>query len=135
MKASNLKRFADRLERNLGTRFNDYEFLHAWSCEAPDVFWAQIWQFTEIRASRQWDAVLSDADQFPGARWFEGARLNFAENLLRHRSDKLALIARLENGARKSLTYNELFDQVSECAAGLRQLGVVSGDRSPWHAT
>ena len=129
IKASNLNRFAERLERELGTRFNDYESLHAWSCEAPDVFWAQIWQFTEIRSSRQWDAVLIDADQFPGARWFEGARLNFAENLLRHRSDRLALIARLENGARKSLTYNELFDQVSECAAGLRQLGVVSGDR------
>ena len=129
IKASNLKRFAESLERDVGTRFDDYESLHAWSCEAPDIFWAQIWQFTEIRSSRQWDAVLSDADQFPGARWFEGARLNFAENLLRHRSDRLALIARLENGARKSLTYNELFDQVSECAAGLRQLGVVSGDR------
>ena len=129
IKASNLKRFAEGLEHELGKRFDDYESLHAWSCEAPEFFWAQIWRFTEIRASRQYDEVLSNGHQFPGARWFEGARLNFAENLLRHRSDRLALIARLENGARKSLTYNELFDQVSECAAGLRQLGVVSGDR------
>ena len=129
IKASNLKRFAESLERELGKRFDDYESLHAWSCEAPEIFWAQIWRFTEIRASRQWDAVLSDADQFPGARWFEGARLNFAENLLRHRSDKPALIARLENGARKTLTYDELYQRVSECAAGLRKLGVVRGDR------
>ena len=127
--ASNLKRFTETLERELGRRFDDYESLQAWSCEQPDRFWAQIWRFTEIRASRQCDQVLSDAEQFPGARWFEGARLNFAENLLRHRSDELALISRLEHGARKSLTYNELYQKVSECAAGLRQLGVVSGDR------
>ena len=127
--ASNLKRFTETLERELGRRFDDYESLQAWSCEQPDRFWAQIWRFTEIRASRQCDQVLSDAEQFPGARWFEGARLNFAENLLRHRSDELALISRLEHGARKTLTYNELYQKVSECAAGLRQLGVVSGDR------
>ena len=73
--------------------------------------------------------MLSDGAQFPGAVWFEGARLNYAENLLRNRSDKVALISRLENGSRKTLSYHQLYQQVSECAAGLRQLGVVSGDR------
>ena len=73
--------------------------------------------------------MLSDGEKFPGAVWFEGARLNYAENLLRNRSDKVALISRLENGSRKTLSYHQLYQQVSECAAGLRQLGVVSGDR------
>ena len=97
--------------------------------EQPNLFWEHIWQFTDIRASQGWDSLLRDGEQFPGAVWFEGARLNYAENLLRNRSDKVALISRLENGSRKTLSYHQLYQQVSECAAGLRQLGVVSGDR------
>ena len=127
--ASNLKRFDEYLEHKLGVTFDDYQQLHQWSVEQPNLFWQHIWQFTGIRASQSWDSVLSDGAQFPGAVWFEGARLNYAENLLRNRSDKVALISRLENGSRKTLSYHQLYQQVSECAAGLRQLGVVSGDR------
>ena len=127
--ASNLKRFGEYLEHKLGVTFDDYQQLHQWSVEQPNLFWQHIWQFTDIRASQSWDSVLSDGAQFPGAVWFEGARLNYAENLLRNRSDKVALISRLENGSRKTLSYHQLYQQVSECAAGLRQLGVVSGDR------
>ena len=127
--ASNLKRFGEHLEHKLDVTFDDYQQLHQWSVEQPNLFWQHIWQFTDIRASQSWDSVLSDGAQFPGAVWFEGARLNYAENLLRNRSDKVALISRLENGSRKTLSYHQLYQQVSECAAGLRQLGVVSGDR------
>ena len=127
--ASNLKRFDEYLEHKLGVTFDNYQQLHQWSVEQPNLFWQHIWQFTDIRASQSWDSVLSDGAQFPGAVWFEGARLNYAENLLRNRSDKVALISRLENGSRKTLSYHQLYQQVSECAAGLRQLGVVSGDR------
>ena len=77
IKASNLKRFAESLERELGKRFDDYESLHAWSCEAPEFFWAQIWQFTEIRASRQWDAVLSDAAPVSGRTVVRGRAPEF----------------------------------------------------------
>ena len=127
--ASNLKRFGEHLEHKLGVTFDDYQQLHQWSVEQPNLFWQHIWQFMGISASQSWDSVLSDGEQFPGAVWFEGARLNYAENLLRNRSDKVALISRLENGSRKTLSYHQLYQQVSECAAGLRQLGVVSGDR------
>ena len=127
--ASNLKRFGEYLEHKLGVMFDDYQQLHQWSVEHPNLFWEHIWRFTDIRASQAWDSVLSDGQQFPGAVWFEGARLNYAENLLRNRSDKVALISRLENGSRKTLSYNQLYVDVAECAAGLRDLGVVSGDR------
>ena len=134
IRASNLNRFTRHLERELGITFADYQQLHQWSVDQPEQFWSQVWRFADIRASRDCDQVLSDGDQFPGgawlgAIWFEGARLNYAENLLRNRSDKVALISRLENGSRKTLTYTELYQQVAECAAGLRQLGVISGDR------
>ena len=129
IEGSNLNRFGEHLEQKLGVTFDNYQQLHDWSVEQPNLFWEHIWHFTGIRASQAWDSVLSDGQQFPGAVWFEGARLNYAENLLRNRSEKVAIISRLENGSRKTLSYHQLYQQVSECAAGLRDLGVVSGDR------
>jgi acetoacetyl-CoA synthetase len=126
---SNMLRFTHQLTSELGLVFSDYDELHQWSIEHPELFWQQVWTFTNIRASKTADSILSDADQFLGATWFSGARLNFAENLLRNRTDKTALIARLENGQRKTLSYAELYQQVTDCAASLRNLGVVSGDR------
>jgi acetoacetyl-CoA synthetase len=121
--------FSQQLERELGLAFKDYQQLHQWSVDQPAEFWQQIWQFSDIRASRPADQVLTDGDQFPGAKWFSGARLNYAENALRNRSDKTALISRLENGSRKTLSYAELYQQVAKCAAALRQSGVTTGDR------
>ena len=75
------------------------------------------------------DQVLTDGDQFPGAKWFKGARLNYAENALRNRSDKIALISRLENGSRTTLSYAELYQQVAECAAACDSPAWSTGDR------
>ena len=127
--ASNMLRFSRQLEDNLGLVFEDYQQLHQWSVDRPQQFWEQLWQFCDIKASIQPLEVLAQADQFPGAKWFSGARLNFAENLLRNRSDKIALVSRLENGTRKTLSYAELYQQVSLCAAALRKAGVTAGDR------
>ncbi|MFQ3223077.1 MAG: acetoacetyl-CoA synthetase, partial [Porticoccaceae bacterium] len=129
IESSNMQRFTAQLKTHLQLDFANYEELHQWSVDSPELFWAQVWDFTEIQSSRRWDTVLADADQFPGAQWFSGAALNFAENLLRNRSDKTALISRLENGTRTTTSYRELYQQVAECAAALRNLGVVSGDR------
>jgi acetoacetyl-CoA synthetase len=122
-------RFQQQLKSQLNLCFADYEELHQWSVDKPEEFWAQLWQYSDIRASAPYSAVLSDSEKFPGAKWFEGSRLNFAENLLRNRSDKTALIARLENGARKTMSYGELYQQVAQLAAALRSAGVVKGDR------
>src|SRR5690606_12620317 len=76
-----------------------------------------------------WDKVLVNGDKMPGAQWFTGARLNFAENLLRYRDDRAALIFRGENGSREQYTYAELYRAVVRLAAALRASGVTKGDR------
>ena len=129
IECSHMLRFQQQLKSQLNLSFADYEELHQWSVDKPEEFWAQLWQYSDIRASVPYSAVLSDSEKFPGAKWFEGSRLNFADNLLRNRSDKTALIARLENGARKTMSYGELYQQVAQLAAALRSAGVVKGDR------
>jgi acetoacetyl-CoA synthetase len=126
---SNMERFQRAVAQQTGLPISDYERLYQWSVDHPEAFWASLWQHTELRASKPFDRVLNNAAQFPGASWFEGARLNFAENLLRVRSNKVALISRLENGQRSSITYLELYQQVAQCAAAMRAMGVVCGDR------
>ena len=126
---SNMERFQRAVAQQTGLPISDYESLYQWSVGHPEAFWASLWQHTELRASKPFDRVLNNAAQFPGASWFEGARLNFAENLLRVRNNKVALISRLENGQRSSITYLELYQQVAQCAAAMRAMGVVCGDR------
>jgi len=126
---SNLTAFTRFLEAETGLTFADYDALHHWSVTAPAEFWEAIWRFTGVIHSQPWAQVLEHPERFPGARWFTGARLNFAENLLRRRDDGIALIGRLENGARRTLTHAELYASVARVAAGLRARGVAPGDR------
>ena len=126
---SHMRRFQQQLESNLNLSFGDYEQLHRWSIDSQEQFWEQLWHYTDIRSSQPYTSVLKHGDRFPGAQWFEGAKLNFAENLLRNRSDKTAIVARLENGARRTLSYRELYTQVAQLAAALRSAGVAAGDR------
>ncbi|MCA0895048.1 acetoacetate--CoA ligase [Microbulbifer agarilyticus] len=106
----------------------DYHALHQWSVDNREAFWNQLWDFGEVIASERGDRVLGK-DIMPGAEWFPDARLNFAENLLRFRDDKAALVERLENGRRRGLSYGELFAEVEKLAAALANAGVGKGDR------
>jgi acetoacetyl-CoA synthetase len=73
--------------------------------------------------------VIQDKDKMPGAKFFVGSRLNFAENLLRFRDDRTALVFRGEDSVRRTLTYNQLYNEVTQTAAALKAMGVVAGDR------
>ncbi|GAB2528698.1 acetoacetate--CoA ligase [Microbulbifer agarilyticus] len=106
----------------------DYHALHQWSVDNREAFWNQLWDFGEVIASERGERVLGK-DTMPGAEWFPDARLNFAENLLRFRDDKAALVERLENGRRRELSYGELFAEVEKLAAALANAGVGKGDR------
>jgi acetoacetyl-CoA synthetase len=106
-----------------------YFSLHDWAVANPEAFWSAVWDFCGVVASEKGDEVLADGDQFPGARWFPQARLNFAENLLRCREDRPALVSLLENGDRRVLSYAGLYHKVAQLAAALRAHGVVAGDR------
>jgi acetoacetyl-CoA synthetase len=127
--AANMTAFADVVAARHGEELRDYGKLRAWSVEHAADFWAELWRFAGVRASRPWHRVLVDGDRMPGARWFVGAELNFAENLLRHRDDHLAMIAWSEDGRRRTLSYAELYRRVAQLAAALKADGVGPGDR------
>ncbi len=126
---ANLTAFRRFLKEEGVASLADFEALRAWSVEEPEAFWSAFWRFAGLEASRPWDRVLTDAGKMPGAKWFEGARLNFAENMLRRRDDHPAIIAWTEDRRRRSLTYNELYLAVAKLAAALRADGVGVGDR------
>jgi acetoacetyl-CoA synthetase len=122
-----MRRFIDVNRKRL--RGDDYGALYEWSIESPAEFWAAVWSFCDIRASRPYDSVLRDAARMPGAKWFEGAQLNFAANLLEHEASGTALVFGNERGERLALGWDELRAQVASVAARLRALGVGEGDR------
>jgi len=127
--ASQLARFIDCLAARRDLHFADYFALHRWSIEQSDAFWFELAHFADVRADWANAPVLRDGERMPGAEWFPGATLNFAENLLHWRDDHLALIAYDERGTRRTLSYRQLAAEVARVAAGLRDAGVVSGDR------
>ncbi len=129
IKDSNMYRFMQLVNHNHGTAFTDYDGLYQWSVDNIAAFWAEMWRFADIKASKDYQAVIDDPTRMPGAHWFIGSRLNFAENLLRYRDNKTALIFRGENTVRRSLTYKELFAATAKVATSLRQAGVAAGDR------
>jgi acetoacetyl-CoA synthetase len=113
-----------------GSNMADYSDLYRWSIDKPGQFWAELARFADVRASWVKDGpVIVNAEQMPGARFFPGARLNFAENLLRYRDVSPALVFRNERGTRRELSYRQLYDEVARVADGLKAAGVGSGDR------
>src|SRR5207245_9850059 len=86
--------------------------------------------YVEIISSKKFDTVVDDHGRFPEAKWFSGARLNFAENLLRIRDERIALVSRSEGRERSSLSYSDLYRKVGLVANGLRETGVRDGDRA-----
>ncbi|AXI61823.1 acetoacetate--CoA ligase [Pseudomonas kribbensis] len=108
---------------------DDYPALHKWSIDQREAFWQAIVDFFGISFHTQPDAVLREGLKMPGAEWFPGATLNFAEHLLSRRDDAIAVIAIGENGQRELLTWAELAQQVAGFQASLQAAGVVVGDR------
>ncbi len=129
VKNANMTRFIEFVNRRYRKGFKSYEDLYQWSVESIPDFWAAMWDFAEIKASKGYDRVVDDLNKFPGAKWFVGAKLNFAENLLRYRDDRLAFIFRGETQKSSKMTYKELYSTVARLAKSLRETGVVPGDR------
>ncbi len=126
---SNIYRFMQFINEKYGTDFKEYMPLHKWSVENIPEFWASFWDFADIKYSKSYDSVIDDIKKMPGAKWFEGARLNFAENLLRFRDDHTAYIFKGENQKTAKMTYAELYDTVARLAKSLRNMGISPGDR------
>src|SRR4051812_25362906 len=125
----------ERKERATMTRFmreqghDDYHSLWQWSVDDLEGFWQAIWDFFGVQASAEPERVLGSREM-PGAEWFPGARLNYAEHIFRGKDDDgLALMHQSELRELGEVTWRELRDSVARCAAGLRALGVERGDR------
>ncbi len=126
---SRLTAFQAYLHQNYGLQFSDFSSLQQWSTSDTATFWKCVWDFFGVIASQQPKTILEHADKFPGAKWFSGARFNYAENLLQRKDDGIALIGRLETGARREVSHAELYEAVTGLASSLRKLGVGVGDR------
>ena len=109
--------------------FTEYPSLYQWSIENIPDFWAAMWEFAGIKASKPYGQIIDDLGKMPGAKWFSGTRLNFAENLLRYRDNQTALIFKGEDQVAARMTYAELYDEVARVAISLRAAGVKSADR------
>ncbi len=126
---TNIYRFMQFINKRTGSRFSDFSQLYQWSIDNIPDFWATMWDFAEIKASKPYDRVIDDITRMPGAQWFEGARLNFAENLLRYRDDQVAIIFKGEGQTATRLTYAQLYREVAAVARALKDAGVCVGDR------
>ena len=126
---ANLSQFMSEVNCDLVLDIKNYNQLYQWSIDQPEQFWPAVWRFCEVRSSQPWSTVLTDGEKMPGAKWFTGARLNFAENLLRRRDDKTALIFWGEDQIKRQLSYRQLYRQVAQLAAAMRAHGITVGDR------
>ena len=126
---TNMYSFMQTVNEKFNKSFSDYDSLYEWSVENLEDFWKTSWDFLGIKASKEYDKVVENPDKMPGAKFFTGSYLNFAENLLRYRNDNKALIFRGEDSVRREFTYNELYAEVAKLASSLRKLGLKPGDR------
>ena len=111
-----------------GPRIADYDALYRWSIEHPGDFWEALWEFAAVAGDRGDGPALEHGERMPGARWFPGAKLNFAENLLRGPDAEPAIVFRNERGDRRELGWQALRSEVARVAAGLARDGVGPGD-------
>lgn len=125
---ANVSGFMNWLRETRDLDFTTYHDVWNWSVTDLNGFWAAVWDFFKIRSSSDYEAVLP-AKKMPGANWFPGAELNYAEHALSRRDDHVAITFESELSPRTDITYAELHEQVASFAAGLRAMGVKKDDR------
>ena len=123
-------RYLTWLEHERGLVFADYDALQRWSVTDLPAFWSSVWDFFEVKAHAPYSTVLA-SDEMPGATWFPGARLNFAEHLVGEEADggRTAIVSRSQTRGPVDLTFSEFREQVARARTGLARLGVGPGDR------
>jgi len=125
---SNMMRFMTSLQKQY-PEIKNYQDLYQWSINNSENFWKSIWEFCDVKYKKPYDKVIVDSDKLPGAKWFVGSKINFAENLLKADDDQLAIIGRSERPLRSTLTFKQLRNKVARMSHALIESGVKPGDR------
>ena len=125
---ANITAFLSYLQQHHHLTFDDYNALHLWSVQNSEDFWFSIAQFFQMKFHKPFTKVRQLGKQFYHTQWFPGSTLNYAEHLLRHKGSDIALITYAERHPRKTLSFDELRDQVAACQAGLIKAGIKPGD-------
>ena len=129
IRQTHMYRFMQIINGRYSQKLDDYPALYRWSVDHIPEFWAAMWEFADVVHSAPYREVVDDLTKMPGARWFTGARLNFAENLLRYRDERTALTFKSEGQSSIRMTYAQLYDEVARMAKSLRAMGIKPGDR------
>ncbi len=129
VRGANLTHFISLVNQKYDSKVQSYVDLYRWSIEKVPEFWSAIWDYAGMVSSRRFEKVVDDLTKFPGATWFPGARLNFAQNLLRFRDERTAFVTRSEKGLTPRLAYSDVYRRVGRLAGWLRERGVLPGDR------
>ena len=124
-----MTRFRHAVNDRYDLTLANYDELYQWSIDRADHFWSEMWRFGRIISHSSYTQVVDDLQKMPGARWFQGATLNYAENLLRYRDDRPAIHFRGEDRVQCSLSYAELYALVARTAEAMKSHGLKRGDR------
>ena len=125
---ANITAFSRQAEAQWNISCPDYQSLYQWSIDQPEQFWQSLWTFSDVIAETRGDVVLEHGKLMPGANWFPQARLNYAENLLRHNNNDTAIVFWGEDKITRSVSWAELNAQVSRLAQALKAVGITQGD-------
>ncbi len=126
---SQMTRFTEFVNNHHQLSLQNYDELHNWSVNNIADFWQTFWEFSKIIHTGEFVSAVDDESKMPGAKWFSGVKLNFAENLLRYRDDKIVLIFKGEGRKSQNITYKQLYDRVTILAGAMSYVGVQPGDR------
>jgi len=117
------------INKKYNLELESYSELHLWTINNLDSFWSYVWDDLDIIYSKNYSKVLNRSNKMLESSWFQGAKLNFAENLLRHRNQNIAIEFYNENNNKESITYKDLYSLVSKTAISFKKLGLKKGDR------
>jgi len=124
-----MAQFLQRVNTNNQLKLSSYEEFHNWSVRHVSEFWNQFWDYSNIIHSAPYHQVVDDEKKMPGAKWFPGSKLNYAENLLKYRDNRPAIHFKGEGQPTQTYSYSDLYNEVEQLAHSLRELGVKKGDR------
>jgi acetoacetyl-CoA synthetase len=128
-KQSNLRKYIDWLRTHKNLDFQDYHNLWKWSTDDLSGFWESMWEYFDIISHSPYQQVVSDS-KMPGAKWFEGSTLNYAEHIFRQKhTDQPAILFRSERHSLVEISWEELRSQVASMRYYLQSVGVGKGDR------